>query len=369
MAIQADMTRVLLVDDAAESRSALRTALSFETDIDVVGEAGTGNEAVERVGEFDPDVVLMDIRMPGEGGIVATRRISEAYPRTRVVALTAHEDDESVREMLRAGATGYVVKGAPIAEVLAAIRAASRGEGILDDRVLPTAIDDLRRLLMDERRRRIENEKLARMREEFVHVLAHELRSPLTVLTGALRFFEQRTPKGDVAELIQRALKRGRRLEHLVEGLELIGEAETTNTVTHPRDDIEEVLGRISAPPVAIQADEAPWKGVPARHFRRVTHELIDNAVRHGEAPIHISARIEEGHGVLTVSDSGHLEPSDELFLAFHQEDMSATRERGGFGLGLFVARRLCEALGGKLEMRREGGKTVAEARFPLALL
>lgn len=113
--------RVLVVDDATESRETLRRALAFDETIEVVGEAGSGREAIERTGELAPDIVLMDVTMPEGSGIEATQAITRRFPQTRVVALTAHEDPDTVRDMLRSGATGYVVKGAPVDDLIATL--------------------------------------------------------------------------------------------------------------------------------------------------------------------------------------------------------------------------------------------------------
>ena len=120
--------RLLLVDDHAVIRTGLRMLLGSETDVEIIGEAGTGHEALEAVRKLDPDVVLMDIGLPDISGIEATRSIRAAHPRTAVVALTIHEDEEYFFKMLDAGALGYVPKRAAPEELLTAIRAAAKGE-------------------------------------------------------------------------------------------------------------------------------------------------------------------------------------------------------------------------------------------------
>jgi two-component system response regulator NreC len=120
--------RLLLVDDHAVIRTGLRMLLGNETDVEIVGEAGTGREALEAVRTLDPDVALMDIGLPDISGIEATRSIRASHPRTAVVALTIHEDEEYFFKMLDAGALGYVPKRAAPEELLTAIRAAAKGE-------------------------------------------------------------------------------------------------------------------------------------------------------------------------------------------------------------------------------------------------
>ena len=127
----ADKIRLLLADDHAVVRSGLRMLLEAQPDLVIVAEAETGQEAVRRAVELAPDVVLMDIEMPGMNGIEATRRIKAEAPATAVLALTMYEDDQYFFEMLRAGASGYVPKRAAPDELVSAIRAASRGEVFL----------------------------------------------------------------------------------------------------------------------------------------------------------------------------------------------------------------------------------------------
>lgn len=102
--------------------------MGSEPDMEVVGEAATGQEVLERAAELRPDVILMDIQMPQVNGIEATRRIREADPQAGVVVLTMFEDDESVFSAMRAGARGYVLKGAPPSELLRVVRAVGEGE-------------------------------------------------------------------------------------------------------------------------------------------------------------------------------------------------------------------------------------------------
>ena len=126
-----DQIRLLLADDHAVVRSGLRMLLQAQPDMIIVGEAETGQEAIHRVAELSPDVVLMDIEMPGMNGIEATRRIKANAPAAAVLALTMYEDDQYFFEMLRAGASGYVPKRAAPDELVSAIRAVSRGEVFL----------------------------------------------------------------------------------------------------------------------------------------------------------------------------------------------------------------------------------------------
>ena len=120
--------RLLLVDDHAVVRSGLRMLLASEADVEIVGEAGSGSEAVSAAGSARPNVILMDIGLPDMTGIEAARVIKSKFPNIFIVALTIHEDEEYFFKMLEAGASGYVPKRAAPEELLTAIRAASKGE-------------------------------------------------------------------------------------------------------------------------------------------------------------------------------------------------------------------------------------------------
>ncbi|MEW6030100.1 MAG: response regulator transcription factor [Chloroflexota bacterium] len=125
-------TRILLVDDHAIVRLGLMTLLNDQPDMEVVGEASTTGEAMKAVERLRPDVVLMDIRLPGEGGIEAARQICGKFSNCKVVMLTSFADDELVVRAIRAGAVGYVLKQVGNEELIRAIRAAARGEALLD---------------------------------------------------------------------------------------------------------------------------------------------------------------------------------------------------------------------------------------------
>jgi two-component system response regulator NreC len=121
-------TKLLLVDDHEVVRSGLRMLLESETQVEIVGEAGTASEAINLVSSLNPDVVLMDIGLPDMSGIDATREIKKLWPKVAVVALTIHEDQEYFFNMLEAGASGYVPKRAAPEELLSAIQVAAGGE-------------------------------------------------------------------------------------------------------------------------------------------------------------------------------------------------------------------------------------------------
>ena len=123
--------RVLLVDDHTILKEGLKALLNLSEDIQVIAEAADGREAIDCVHRYDPDVVVMDIAMPGMGGIEATRRITNANPHSRVLILSQHDNERYVLPVLQAGALGYVVKRAVGEELMTAIRTVYRGEPYL----------------------------------------------------------------------------------------------------------------------------------------------------------------------------------------------------------------------------------------------
>jgi DNA-binding NarL/FixJ family response regulator len=135
--------RVVIADDQPMMRAGFKAVLEAAGDIDVVAEAADGEEAVRAATEHSPDVVLMDIRMPGVDGIEATRRL----PRQRVLILTTFGLDQYILEALRAGASGFLLKDAPTAEVVAAVRAVAAGDAVLSGAVTRQLLDQVARRL------------------------------------------------------------------------------------------------------------------------------------------------------------------------------------------------------------------------------
>jgi len=138
--------RILLVDDQALFREGLRTLLSVQSDFEVVGEAGNGEEAIRLARSLLPSVVLMDLQMPVLDGVAATRRLHEEQADCRVIVLTTFDDDEMVFDGLRAGAVGYLLKDAPSEKLAEAIRVAARGETFLQPSVAAKVVAEFARL-------------------------------------------------------------------------------------------------------------------------------------------------------------------------------------------------------------------------------
>jgi len=143
------MIRVLLADDHAMVRKGFRLILEAQSDMEIAGEAGNGRDAVELAEKLHPDVVVMDVAMPELNGIEATRRLAASSPHTRVRALSMHKDSVYVREILRAGARGYLLKDSIDTDLISAVRAVAKGDGYISPGVSDAVLSDYRRHVTD----------------------------------------------------------------------------------------------------------------------------------------------------------------------------------------------------------------------------
>jgi DNA-binding NarL/FixJ family response regulator len=140
--------RILIADDHGVLRAGLRALLSAESDLEVAGEAADGGETLRLVSELDPDVVLLDVNMPGPDGIEVTRRLKAVKPEVRVLILTVHEDEGLLREAIRAGASGYILKRAVESELIYAIHAVWRGDLYVHPAMTRALLQDLHSTLV-----------------------------------------------------------------------------------------------------------------------------------------------------------------------------------------------------------------------------
>ena len=136
------MTKILIADDHAIVRTGLRTLLQSEPSYDLVGEASGGYEAIELVEKSTPDILLLDLSMPDLDGIAVTKKLKPKYPELRILILTIHEDEALVREALKAGASGYILKRAAESELVSAINVLMRGDMYIDHVLLSTLVED-----------------------------------------------------------------------------------------------------------------------------------------------------------------------------------------------------------------------------------
>lgn len=365
-----EQVRVLVVDDNAGFRDSLVSLLDTE-ELVVVGQAGNGEQALELIEQTAPHVVLMDVRMPMMDGIEATRRLKELAPSIGVVALTGLEDQRAVRDMLVAGASGYVLKDSDGDEILSAVREAALGGGIISPQLTPTVIEELTEALDRERRRtrQLENaqeallERAAR-RHELVSRLGHELRTPVTVILGMAQTLAEGTaPERDRAELLDRLVARSRDLARLVQRFEGAVEAGLMEwaDVSEVAEEVSEGRGR-----VRVEAPEAPVMASLNRMAAcRILDELIENALAFSseDRPVVARVTIEDGAPVVRVIDQGHgIEASalPRIFAPLEQGESLNARTHQGVGLGLAIARMSARAMDGDviLESTGPGGST-----------
>jgi len=192
-------TRVLLVDDHSIVRLGLMTLINDQPNMEVVGEAGTAGEALRAVEHLKPDVVLMDIRMPGEGGIEATHQITTRFPKTRVVMLTSYADDELVVRAIRAGAAGYVLKQVDNKELLRAIEAAARGEALLDPATTARLLAHVR-----DAERRVDEDAFRELSDREMDVLAPLTRGKTNSEIGQLLNLSEKTVSNYVSTILEK---------------------------------------------------------------------------------------------------------------------------------------------------------------------
>src|SRR3990170_4384769 len=357
--------RVLVVDDNAGFRESLLSLLDAG-DLVVIGEASSGLQALDLVPALEPDVVLMDVRMPEMDGIEATRVLKQRHPGIGVVALSGHEDQEIVREMLVAGASGYVLKDSDGDDILNAVMLAAAGGAILSPEVTPRVIGELTEALDRERRRARELEaaqealvERSARRQELIARLSHELRTPGTVILGVAQTLEKSraTPEQET-ELLARLVARARDLARLVERFELTVDAALTERV-----DVAEVADRIAAndPRVSLTAET----GLPEAHLNRtvalrVLEELVDNALRFSPQATPIQIRVELGsRGIeVRVTDQGGgigSQDAERIFGPLEQLEHLNVRVHQGAGMGLALARTEARAMDGDVVLESSG--------------
>jgi DNA-binding NarL/FixJ family response regulator len=200
--------RVLIVDDQSLVRRGLALMLSLEPDMDVVGEAGDGVEAVELARRLRPDVVLMDLHMPRKGGVGATREITAALPQTHVLVLTTLEAEQSVFDALRAGAMAYLLKDATEREVVDCVRAVHRGESNFTPQIARKVLDQFRRLAesapQPENRSEAPADPAAVLNEKETKVLQLIAEGKSNKQIGTLLFLAEGTVKNYVSRIMEK---------------------------------------------------------------------------------------------------------------------------------------------------------------------
>lgn len=191
--------RILLVDDHDIVRLGLMTLLNDQPDMEVIGEASTAAEAVHQTETLSPEVVLMDIRLPGEGGIEATRQVTAKFPKVKVVMLTSFADDELVMRAISAGAVGYVLKQVGNEELIRAIQAAARGEALLDPSTTARLLSRVR-----EAERRAEEDAFRELSDREMDVLTHLAKGRTNAEIASLLNLSEKTVGNYVSNMFEK---------------------------------------------------------------------------------------------------------------------------------------------------------------------
>jgi two-component system, NarL family, response regulator LiaR len=364
--VLASRVRVLVVDDNAGFRDSLLALLDTDGLL-VVGQAASGKEAIALVRTTMPDVVLMDVRMPDMDGIETTRRLKALDPQIGVVALTGNDDQRAVRDMLVAGASGYVLKDSDGDEILSAVHAAARGDGVISPEVTPSVIEELTEALERERRRirqlEIAQEALlerAARRHDLVSRLGHELRTPITVILGmAQTLGHPSATEPERAEMRERLITRAQDLARLVARFEAAVEAGMTEWA-----DVVEVARAVAADHerVIVDAPVAPLMASLNRQAaRRILEELVENAVAFSkDEPVSVRVSLRGTVTEVRVTDKGQgVDPelAERMFAPMEQGEGLNTRTHQGAGLGLALARMSARAMDGDVVLERTGAE------------
>ena len=357
--------RVLVVDDNDGFRGSLAAMLAG-WEVEVVGTASNGAEALELARRLSPDVVLMDVRMPEMDGIEATHRLKELDPSIGVVALTGMDEQRAVRDMLVAGASGYVLKDADGTEIIHAIRTAAQGQAVLSPSVTTSVIEELTEALERERQRarqlEVAQEALlerAARRQQLMGRLSHELRTPVTVILGLAQSLRRSPASGEaldgaLATLEERALG----LATLVQRFEGAVEAGLTEWA-----DVRTIARDVAScdPRVVVHAPEEPVMTTLNRTAAaRILLELVDNALAFSgpEDPVVVEVVREAEAIEVRVRDLGPgVDPAavGRIFQPLEQAEELHTRTHQGVGLGLSLARLSARAMDGEVDLRVTG--------------
>jgi signal transduction histidine kinase len=380
--------RIVVVDDAPEVRQSLAGALGQLSGIEIVGLAGDGLEAVELVEREQPDVVIMDLRMPRMDGIQATRLIASRQPDTAVLVLSAYGDESLVIEALMAGARGYLLKGTRATELAEAIVSAAGGQSRIAGPVTRPVLERLVYALGQERETRkaaeearAAGERLNERQQQFITMAAHELRTPVTALLGSLATLERllRPERVRPAELdlLVACTRQARRLSRLVEDLMVVADEERIGITVNPRRvEVAQSIAAVVADLDHLGSERVKVTAAPELvawtdpdRLGQVLTNVVRNALQYSppETPVDVVASAIPDKVEVAVADRGPGIPEDKmrhLFDRFGRPGPSAA----GLGVGLWTVRELLDAMRGAIEVERnDGGGSTFRIAVPAA--
>lgn len=375
--------RVIIADDHEGLRAGFRGILESDDNIEVISEAGNGRDTVNLVSELQPDVVVMDVAMPGINGVEATREITRSAPEVRVLALSGHNDGFFVKGMLEAGARGYLLKDAANSELAAAVQTLSEGRIY----VSPTVVDTLtysflstmselnasrekQQQLLDEiRTKNLELEQQNAELERYTYSVSHDLRAPLVTIKGFIGLLKRdieggkdRSIASDIKQISDATDRMARQLDELLE-LSRVGRLVNPPVEINLSEMAAAVVAMYSGDiakcdvDVKIDASMPIVYGDEGRIFE-VLQNLIGNAIKfvdnHRQSSIEVGAEISDGQVLCHVRDNGigiETEYLERVFNLF--ERLNPQIE--GTGIGLALAKRIVEYHQGKIWAESDG--------------
>lgn len=375
--------KVILADDHENLRAGFRGILESAAEIEVVSEAGNGRDTVAQVSQLQPDVVVMDVAMPGINGVDATREITEIAPNVRVLALSGHNDGFFVKGMLEAGAKGYLLKDSAVNELVTAVKALSEGRIYVSPSVIDTltysflsTVSELnasrkkQQQLLDEIQ--VKNSELERQNaelERFTYSVSHDLRAPLVTIKGFIGLLLKDIESGK-GEAIQSDIKQiSDATDNMATQLDELLELSRVGRLVNPPVEID--LNEMAASVVALFSDSIAKADVdvkidqamPAAYgdvgrIFEVFQNLVGNAIKFANSEdasvVEIGAEESAGQVVCHVRDNGvGIQPEylERVFNLFERLDPRIE----GTGIGLALAKRIVEFHNGKIWAESEG--------------
>jgi two-component system, NarL family, response regulator LiaR len=357
--------RVLLVDDNDPVRTGLRQMLEIQDDIEVVGEGRNGVEAITGADRHRPDIVIMDMNMPVMNGVEATEMIKRTHPEVRVLALTAYAEMSLVSGMVKAGADGYLLKGAPSKELVQSLRSVAGGQGAIANEIAHDVMDDMADLYRKEKEHAAALAELDRMKSEFISIVSHELRTPLTTISGGVSLMRGRWDdlNDDLKlQLLDSMTKQCLRLERMVTQIVTVAGIQGGFSVHASEFALREVaeaalteLSSVTAGrDISLQLADVGARG-DRDLVKQASVTLIENALvfTSGTVTVELFGRLGRAHLQVRDEGPGIAESTLRTLIdePFVQGDSSSTRRAGGLGLSLYIARQVLRASGGELEI------------------
>ncbi len=369
--------KVILADDHASLRKGFRALLESAGDFEILCETGSGGEAVARARELEPDIVVMDVAMPGINGIDATRQIIAGATPVHVLALSGHNDGIFIRQMLEAGARGYLLKDVAATELVAAVQAVAEGRIYVSPSVVDTLtysfLSTMRELqssrekqqqLLDEIR--VQNQELERQNaelERFTYSVSHDLKTPLVTIRGFIGLLQRDLAAGDdeaiatdIDKITRATDNMARQLDELLE-LSRVGRVVSTPITIDLDEMVAEVLDlfreTIATRGIRIEIPRSmPAVSGDAGRIFEIYQNLIGNAIKFGrdgvESCIAIGAERDGDRVTCFVRDNGigiETRYLQRIFNLFERLDA----EIDGTGIGLALVKRIVEFHDGRI--------------------